>query len=312
MHFPIQPIDQFGGPPLTKADVQIFTAGTTSRWQTWAKPRGVAMSQMIAIGGGGGGAGGLTNGNVAGGGGGSSSVTRLLIPAFCLPDELYIQVGTGGQGGAVNGGNGSAGGISYISLGHSVAAPNVIIASGTANAGGATGATGGTAGSVEVASAFSTWGLFASVAGVAGTNGGTSAVGVSLTTPWTGTLSPLTPGTGGGGQSTTNPRTGGNITIANGFDGSFGAILAAAGTFLPGGTSAGGNINNAGNPGFYSWQPFLCTGGTGGGNNINGSGGQGGKGAPGCGGGGGATSSNTGTSGRGGAGGDGLVVIISW
>ena len=98
MHFPIQPIDQFGGPPQSRADVQIFTSAVTSGWQTWAKPRGAAMSQMIAIGGGGGGGGGSTNGNNGGGGGGSSSVTRLLIPAFCLPDELYIQVGPGGPG----------------------------------------------------------------------------------------------------------------------------------------------------------------------------------------------------------------------
>ena len=41
-------------------DVQIFrTAGNTTSWQSWVKPRGASMIWMFAISGGGGGGGGF-------------------------------------------------------------------------------------------------------------------------------------------------------------------------------------------------------------------------------------------------------------
>ena len=53
--------------------------------RTWVKPKGASFVWFTLIGGGGGGA-----GNV-GGGGGSGSVTKCLMPAFLVPDQLRVQ-----------------------------------------------------------------------------------------------------------------------------------------------------------------------------------------------------------------------------
>jgi hypothetical protein len=90
-------------------------------WQTFVKPRNAKMIEIFCLGGGGGGA-RTTNaaGNSGGGGGGGSAgIVRGIIPAFLLPDTLYILVGKGGAGGTTSGGNGTAGGISYVSLSNS-------------------------------------------------------------------------------------------------------------------------------------------------------------------------------------------------
>lgn len=88
--------DSFGLPPVFKADVQVFRplgTNTNSTWQKWYKPRGVSMVYMFTIGGGGGGGGGFSRASGAaggGGGGGSASSASLLIPAFFVPDILYV------------------------------------------------------------------------------------------------------------------------------------------------------------------------------------------------------------------------------
>jgi hypothetical protein len=84
-------------------------------------------------------------------------------------------------------------------------------------------------------------------------------------------------------------------------------------------TVAGGatGTDNPGADGFFSWKPFIATGGGGGTEptNTNLWGGSGGKGAYGCGGGGAGNSLNNialpalGSGGYGGAGGDGLIII---
>ena len=62
-------------PNGTTADIQEFTASASS-WQTWRKPRGVSLINILCIGGGGGGGGGFVtsaNASRGGGGGGASS-----------------------------------------------------------------------------------------------------------------------------------------------------------------------------------------------------------------------------------------------
>jgi hypothetical protein len=84
----------------------VFTpTGTiaTSVFQTWRKPPGISFVHIIAVGGGAGGASGLgtnSGGTLAGGGGGGSgSVTNVFLPAYLVPDILYIAPGRGGPGG---------------------------------------------------------------------------------------------------------------------------------------------------------------------------------------------------------------------
>lgn len=322
-NFPIQPIDLFDKAPLTKADVQIFTATQFSQgWQTWYKPRGVTQSYMLTIAGGGGGGAGFTRAagaNGGGGGGGAcSGVTRLITPSFFLPDVLYVQVGQGGLGGATSGTAGAPGTNSYISLGHSNAAPNVILASGINAPGGGgagTGAAAGAAGSVPtVATTVAThqYGHWFGTVGLVGVAGGftatTGQVGNSVTA-WglpAATPIPLSPGAGGGGIGTSNTEfAGGGQTANAAVDWGNRNWPITAGFLAPGGAGVGGN----GSAGVMSWQPFFMTGGGGGGTNNTGVGGSGGNGGIGCGGGGGGSGI---TGGRGGNGGSGLVMIISW
>ena len=79
---------------------QTYTLYATGNWQTWNKPRGAKMIEIFCLGGGAGGAvAAISIGGAAGGSGsGSGGIVRGLIPAFLLPDTLYILVGKGGIG----------------------------------------------------------------------------------------------------------------------------------------------------------------------------------------------------------------------
>jgi len=317
MHYPVQSSDLFGDVPISKADVQIFTANQFSQgWQSWSKPRGVTQSYMLAIAGGGGGGGGFTrataNNGGGGGGGACSGISRLIIPSFFLPDVLYLQVGQGGIGASGTGVAGAAGTNSFISLGHSSTAPNVLLASGVNAPGGGgagTGAAAGTAGSIPTVAATTTahqYGHWFGIVGLIGIAGGFTATTGQVGNPVTawGAI-PLTAGAGGGGIGTSNTEfAGGAVTTTNAVD--FGnTSFSAAGTIAAGGAGTGGN----GSSGFFSWQPFFMTGGAGGGTNNTATAGAGGNGGAGCGGGGGGSGI---TGGRGGNGGNGVVLIISW
>ena len=193
MHFPIKGIDLFSGAPLTRGDIQVFNPIRTN-WQTWVKPKGVTMCYMLAIGGGAGGGAGFQRQSANGGGGGGgqcSGVARFMVPAFLLPDQLFIQVGEGGRGGVGPSGTGAggAGGISYISLGRSTLVPNVLFqSSATAPGGGGQGISGGggTAGTLATVAVSTNpllqLGIFsASVTTVAATAGGSTAAPVLAT-----------------------------------------------------------------------------------------------------------------------------------
>src|SRR5712692_4773667 len=85
--------DYFGLPDNSERQ-QFFTA--TGGYVPWLKPRGISMIYFLCISPGGGGGGGFSSGSntQAGGGGGgaSGSVSTLLMPAFSLPDILFVSV----------------------------------------------------------------------------------------------------------------------------------------------------------------------------------------------------------------------------
>jgi hypothetical protein len=278
----------------------FFNAGT---WQTWIKPRGAKMVNIICQGAGAGGGGGFQSASTprgGGGGGGSGATARLVINANLLPDILYILPGIGGAGGL--GGTtataGSPGQNSFVTLIPSTGSvSNVVLRSGTtpATAGGAgTTAAGGT-GAAETISAianniFANLGIFTFQAGVNANSAGTAQGAIG---------SPI------------------NYLVSAGGGGGTGAGGAGTGTttfgVFPGIPTT--PVNTNGFNGITLYKPILMLygGGGGGGSSAAGTnGGNGGNGAPGAGGGGGGASTNTGVNaGNGGKGGDGFIIITT-
>jgi hypothetical protein len=276
----------------------FFSAGT---WQTWIKPRGAKMVNIICVGSGAGGGGGFQSASTprgGGAGGGSGATARLTINANLLPDILYILTGIGGNGGL--GGTtataGSAGQNSFVTLIPDTGlVSNVVLRSGTTPAvGGAAGSTVNvTGGATETISLianniFANLGVFTFQAGAVG-NTGSTFVGGSNTTP----TNFIVQASGGGGTGSGGSSTGGGVFP------SFG----------------GAPVNTNGYNGIILYKPTLMLfgGGGGGGSSAAGTnGGNGGNGAPGAGGGGGGASSNTGVNaGNGGRGGNGFVIITT-
>lgn len=284
-------IDVFNIPSSTQNTITFYATGN---WQTWNKPRGAKMIEIFCLGGGAGGAiATVGTGARAGGNGGcSSGIVRGIIPAFLLPDNLYILVGKGGAGSTGSNTSGGSGGISYIGLQPSTSEQTLICKSSTSVP--TNSVTGPTISTVAL-SAFGNLGLFTAIAGVGASAGGTStptqggsqaALGTSL----------VTGGAAGGGKTTAAFSAGGNITSAS-------AILT---TQVSGGVTDG----QKGADGYGTLIPFCGTGGAGGAGRQGDSqlGGNGGNGFYGCGGGGAGASSTTGGI-QGGNGGDGLVII---
>jgi hypothetical protein len=279
------------------SNVQGFFNGGT--WQTWIKPRGAKLVNIICQGSGGGGGGGFqsTGGRAGGGGGGSGATARLTIDAKLLPDILYILPGIGGAGGL--GGTtataGSSGQNSFVCLIPSTGSiSNVILRSGTtpATAGAAGTTAAGTAGAAETIGVignniFGNLGTFTFQAGVVAS--AASATNAAATSP-----SNFVTNSGGGGGT------------------GIGGAVTATGVF-PGITAA--PVTTNGQDGIILYKPTLMLyGGRGGGGTSAQftNGGNGGNGAPGAGAGGGGASSNTGVNaGNGGRGGDGFVIITT-
>lgn len=269
---------------------QTYTFYATGNWQTWSKPRNAKMIEIFCLGGGAGGVSPTlsTGTGTGGGGGGSAGIVRGLIPAFLLPDTLYILVGKGGIGPSTTA-PGPNGGISYIALQPLTSEQTLICKSSTATASGGTGTAGGAGATISVVSlsAFGNLGLFTAIAGVNGSNEGLSptALATNLTTG----------GAGGGGKTPIAFTAGGNITAAS-------VILTST---VNGGTTTG----QSGDSGYGTLKPFCGTGGAGGAGiqGASGTGGNGGNGFYGCGGAGAGGSSTV--SAKAGNGGDGLVII---
>jgi hypothetical protein len=298
------------------AKVDWFMQPTaTTEVHTWTKPVGCNFVYMVAVGAGGGGGAGAAGatGSARGGGasGASGCITKLLVPAFLIPDSLFINVGIGGAGGTPPGGvgvggAGSGGGSTYISAYRiSSATEYLLFASGGGGSNGGQN-TGGTSPAGAPSSSITnnilgTIGAWRGESGLAGATGGGAANGNGQPSAFSFNL---TGGASGGGTTNAN-FVGGSITSA------FGQVSAI--TIVAGGAAVASATRgqNDGADGFFIPKRFASYGGGGGGASTLGVGGNGGKGGPGCGGGGGG-GGITGNSGAGGRGGDGFVIMISY
>jgi hypothetical protein len=154
------------------ANVQIFSAprlyGTSPQYhitnQSWVKPQGASFVFFSLIGGGGGGAG--YNGVDPGGGGGSAAVTNFMCPAFLIPDQLSVMVGTGGAGGSV-GAQGVVGRESSIYY-EVKAKESYVLLTAVGGSGGFPGAGPGSGGAAMSANNFTCMGFLNSSAGANG------------------------------------------------------------------------------------------------------------------------------------------------
>jgi hypothetical protein len=276
--------------PSQKQDTIIFYATSGSTWQTWNKPRNAKLIEIFCLGSGAGGSTGGAGGTARNGGtgGGGAGIVRGIIPAFLIPDNLYIQVAKGGAGG-ISGGGGEAGNISYVGTQPSASEQTLICKSSTTAAAAST--TAATISTVAL-SAFGNLGLFTAIAGIGGSGGGAGA-GASQTALG---ASLVTGGASGGGKGTGTFTAGGNINSAS-------AILTSQ-------VNGGVNDGQRAADGYGTLIPFCGTGGAGGAGSAVTGAGTGGNGFYGCGGGGsGAGTTTTGV--RGGNGGDGLVIITA-
>lgn len=279
--------------PLPHEQGQIRIFKPTGAVQTLILPVGLSMLYMLVAGGGGGGGAGFTGiattARGGGGGGGSGAYTTAIIPAYFLPDLLYINPGKGGAPSA-------SGGITDVSL---VSVPsstsNFLRANGGGAGGTGTGSAAGAAGAAGVIPTAGNTPLYSLIGfrnpegGGAGALGGaqTGAGGAGITYGLSATW--LCGGAGGGG--TTSADFGGGSINGSGLC-----------PTIPG--AASGSFD--GSPGYELWQPPTFCGGSGGGASNAGIGGRGGNAGLGCGGGGGGGGT---TGGQGGNGGDGFVAV---
>ena len=303
-------------PNKTDQNTYLFYANASGSvsgsFQAWNVPEYASFVHFTVIGGGGGGGGGgvLSGASRKGAGGGApGGMVAVSIPAILLPKTLYLQIGFGGQGGgratavgaaAPNGNNGE---ISYVCLYPEINPGSTLIQSSETVAGGGNGAT--TAGtSVPAGTAIT----------IANTNN----------LKWLGIVGNTVAQTAGGIGSTNAP---GSVTYAGLLTGGAGGagngvaggsiVMTSINSYVTATIAGGDTAGNPGSVGYFSWKPFIATGGAGGGASANGNvwGGSGGDGAYGCGGGGAGTCTNnvslpgTGTGGYGGNGGNGLIII---
>ena len=289
-------------------DYQLFTS-TANNWVTWSKPRGAKWVYTLAVGSGASGQNGANGAatNAGGQGGGSGSMCVAMIPAFMIPDTLFIRAGAGGvQTSTASGAAQVSGGLdTRVSF-----QPASANASTLCYASGAVGATGGV---VPVIQGLTTM-VRGSVNYVAGHTAPTVAGAIPSAMPTTGIF--VLGGAFGGGTGAQGSYYTPTISqldtkawlhffspsVDNGFPG---GTLGVG----PGDGARGTNGNLGAIPFFF----HRGAGGGGGGGNGGGSGGNGGDAVLGGGGGGGGAAGNTTTSvGIGGGGGDGFVVISTW
>lgn len=296
---------------------RVFYPTGVNSFQTWQKPHNAKFVHFFVMGSGGGGGGGQAAGTGTarrgGGSGGSAAHVTALFTAIQIPDTLFINVGTGGQGGVGLSAStaGASGALSYVMI-HSdtgFTATNVLLQNGAAapTGGGNGSGTGsaGVAGTVWVGtgSLLYDMGLINSYAGSNGVLGQTTPI------PDNTLVSGMTTGGGvGAGMNGATPQNGGSII-------GFGSVVPT----ISGGTSAstltihgsGGYMSSVPNTIGMTYQQMYFTGGAGGASSNAASGGDGGNAAFGCGGGGGGAGF-TNLAGNGGRGGDGLVIITTW
>ena len=297
-------LDYLHLPDNTNGSVDYFPGFSDTdggSWVVWEKPRGTHMIRITCIAGGGGGGSGY-NGSpgAGGGGGGSSAISIVTIPAYALPDRLYVSSGIGGAGASAPGADsanlGSNGVRSYVCIAQDTGVIYRVCytdsgkagtTAATSSAGGAAGAGGTVATIADML--LASYGIRNFIAGHLGRVGGGSGLsGGTLVYPTTGLL--LSGGAGGTGSSNTASG-----VISAPTQTAY-VIFPSLGVSVPGTPAY---------PGIEIYQPLLSTGGSGAAPAFNQPGGAGGFGS------GGAGSSAT-ISQPGGKGGNGLVIIHSW
>jgi hypothetical protein len=284
----------------------VYTGTTSGSFQTWIKPPGINFVHIVCVGAGGGGGGGtarrISTTTVAATGGGSGAMTSIFLPAYNVPDTLYILSGFGGEGGRggesgsiIPGGpgaslglGGTAGTPSYVCYYPNTSSGYVL---NIANGGGAglPGQTGN--GSVVGGTAVASTAYPSSQFGLRTSNIGHGYLASAGASQTVAALYRVTAG-GGGATIINTPNIGGSLGPA-------GELFQT----VPGGTSQGAPGNN----GYFDFQKFVGYGGTGGYNSVTQDGGLAGNGSYGSGGGAGAAGNLTGS--NGGRGGDGFVII---
>lgn len=275
-------------------------------FRRWNKPKGISFVHGIVIGPGSGGGGGGTGGG--GGGGSSGGVLIFMVPAYLVPNELFVVVPSGGRGGASNSAGtapGTVAGLFYPTLGVITGTPartNFAFANavGGQTGGGAGGAAGGTAG---VAGAVVTAANIANIASVGNYVINSPSAGLAGTT-----------GAGANAVFIGRPQGGASGGgISGGVGSAGGSVLGpsfSTHTIWNRNLLGGAATGQAGEDGISMMQPTLFSlPGAGGGALVGGTGGRGGRGGIGCGGGGGGAGT---TGGAGGDGGDGLIILTCW
>ena len=285
-------------------NTQYFYNIGPNAWQPWRKNPNASTVVIFCLGGGGSGAGGESQafGNTknGGGAGGSAAYVTATFPAYLLPDELYVNVASGGTGGIPNTAGG-VGALSYVSIKSNSKSPqDCVCVSGTAGAGsgaGGTLVTGGVGGTIVTPTManFLRLSTYYAVSGLTGAAGTLNGVGISVNAL---TSNVTSQGAGGGGAG-------------GGTAGFLGGSVNGQGlcnyTILGGSAFTNANGTNGGD-GVFVDKPFCSFGGAGGGGTGINTGGNGGNGSFGSGGGGGGGGA---PGGSGGNGGPGLVIIVS-
>lgn len=274
----------------------------TNGFQPWIKPPGISFVHIICIGAGAGGSSAFpysaSSGARGGSGGGAGSMNSVFLPAYLVPDTLYINVGIGGAGGAASNVAGTAnvaqaGTSTYVGF---YPAQSAAVSFCMANPGGAgslpvgsAGAIGGNGGATATSTFFpiSQVGLRNYIGGQAGGTGGQTGAANNITATYR-----ITGGGGGSGNS------------VGGVVGS-GAIINMAGEYALQAISPSPAGQNGAK--IQDLIKFLSAGGTGASSSTTISGSDGGWGGFGSGGGGGSV--GPGLGGAGGNGGDGFVII---
>lgn len=121
---------------ITDKRIQQQIYSSPWNWAVWNKPRQCVMVHFVVIWAGAGGWWGYSGGGGTnrswGWSGGSGAVVRASVPAYMLPDTLYIYVGRWWAGGAAWN-NGLNGELSYISLlPNNTTATSLVLVSGAA------------------------------------------------------------------------------------------------------------------------------------------------------------------------------------
>lgn len=310
-------LDYLHLPDNTNGNIDYFPGFSDTNggsWVVWEKPRGSHMIRITCIAGGGGGGSGFSSNTTTnrggGGGGGSSAISIVTLPAYVLPDRLYVSSGIGGKGGDANPADGTANlgsdGIrSYVCIAQDTGVIYRVCYADSGKAGTTaptatpTGGTGGAGGTFATIAdmLLASYGIRNFIGGQLGGAGAATGGSSNLSYLTTGNL--LSGGPGGAGGSSNGAS---SVVIA--------PTQTVYNIFSSGLSASGFSVN--GQSGREIYQPLLSTGGGAGtSSQSTGSGGNGGAGGFGSGGGGGGAG-GAGAAGGGGKGGNGLVIIHSW